>query len=214
MNNSEATPPEHTDGHLPQAMHPHGMVGVAFGWLMDVFNREAHRYACRRLDVGPSDRILEIGFGTGKLVAMLAKAASSGLVAGVDPSPLMVNTARKRNARFIEAGTVDLRVGTASSLPWGDGTFDKAAALHSFQFWSDPERDLAEVARVLRPAGLLLLILRMRDRTDYKSPVPNPLCRGLGGVEAIQSVVSKCGFERPIIEGRVGTSVVLTTRKT
>jgi ubiquinone/menaquinone biosynthesis C-methylase UbiE len=177
---------------------------------MDVFNRSAHKHALERLAVQPSDRILEIGFGTGQLIGMLAKAASSGFVAGVDPSPLMLSTAWKRNERWIHAGRVDLRLGTASSLAWADGTFDKATALHNFQFWSDPEHDLSEVARVLRPGGLLLLVLRTRDRRSDKHPVSNPLSReGNEGQKAL-AVLSRCGFEQARLEGEVGTSAVLT----
>lgn len=58
-------------------MRPQGMTGVVFGWLMDVFNRPAHKYALGGLDVGPDDRVLEIGFDTGRLSEMLAKEAPS-----------------------------------------------------------------------------------------------------------------------------------------
>jgi hypothetical protein len=46
---------------------------------------------------------------------------------------LMVSTARKRNADAVRGGQVDLRLGHAQCLPWASASFDKAAALHSFQ---------------------------------------------------------------------------------
>ncbi len=109
MDGSMPASPARAGKKLLQAMQPHGILGAIFGWSMDVFNRPAHKRALERLAVQPSDRILEIGFGTGQLIGMLAKAASSGFVSGVDPSALMLSTAWKRNERWIDAGRVDLR---------------------------------------------------------------------------------------------------------
>lgn len=198
------------EASLPQPMCPHGGVGVVFGKLMDLLNRRAHKFALHRLDVQRSDRILEIGFGTGQLIGMLAKAATEGLVAGVDPSKLMVETARKRNARLITRGGVDLREGTASSLSWQDGAFDKAAALHSFQFWRDPVRDLREVARVIRPGGLLLLILRAHDKRCNTGWLSNPLSRGGDEVQATLITLAGSGFEHACMEDKVAGSQVVT----
>jgi ubiquinone/menaquinone biosynthesis C-methylase UbiE len=66
---------------------------------------------------------------------MLASVAPDGFVAGVDPSKLMVETARKRNAQFIARGTVYLREGTALPLPCDDLQFDKAAVRRGKSFY-------------------------------------------------------------------------------
>ncbi len=197
----------------PQPMCPHGASGLVFGKLMDVLNRGAHAYALKRLSVSETDRIVEIGFGTGQLAGMLAKAARHGFVTGVDPSELMVETARARNAKYIKRGTLDLRLGTAAALPWPDADFDKAAALHSFQFWSDPLHDLAEVARVLRPGGLLVLILRAHDGSRPVDWLPNPLSRGQDEVAATIGALARTGFAAARAEGTVGSSPVVTARR-
>jgi methyltransferase family protein len=62
-----------------------------------------------------------------------------GLVAGVDPSPLMYARASKRLKGFAPRIQAELRIGTDGDLNWPDEHFNYVAALHSFQFWPEPE---------------------------------------------------------------------------
>lgn len=106
----------------------------------------------------PEDAVLELGCGSGRLIAQVAARAQRGFVAGIDPSALMVRHARFRNRRFIERGLLDLRCAASDDLSaWPAGRFDKIYALHVVYFWRRPERDLAEIHRVLRPGGRLVL---------------------------------------------------------
>jgi SAM-dependent methyltransferase len=101
--------------------------------------------ALDELALVPGERFLEIGFGGG---ALLRAAESIGVkVSGVDLSEAMVRRAK----------SLDVHVASAEALPFENGYFDKAASLNSLYFWPDPERALAEIARVLRPGGRLLL---------------------------------------------------------
>ncbi|MDE2112357.1 MAG: class I SAM-dependent methyltransferase [Alphaproteobacteria bacterium] len=197
---------------VPQAMQPHGFWGHVFGWLMDRFNASSHNFAFKRLEVHNSDRVLEIGFGTGRLARKLAKAARDGLVGGVDPSELMLQTAEKRTRKFRKKGRVELKLGDASSLPWPDATFDKAAALHSFQFWRDPACDLVEIRRVLKPDGLLLLLLRTHKKAGPKW-LPNPISRSGQEIAGALQLLTDNGFVGTRLEGKVGSSAILTARK-
>lgn len=197
---------------IRQSMQPHGFRGRVFAWLMDRFNARAQDFALHRLDVQPADRILEIGFGTGRLVRKLARKAREGFVAGVDPSQLMLQTAEKRTRRFRKKGRVELVLGDASSLPWPDAHFDKAAALHCFQFWGDPAHDLAEVRRVLKPGGLFVLVLRRRGRAGPKW-LPNPISRTQQEVVGAFELLSDGGFSETRIEGKAGSSPMVTARK-
>lgn len=197
---------------IPQSMCPHGKTGRVFGWLMDLLNRSAHKCAVRRLNVQKTDTILEIGFGTGQLMRMLARKARKGLVAGVDPSELMVETAQKRNRKFIAKRIVEVRRGDASSLPWKDASFDKVAALHSFQFWNDPTRGLSEIARVLKPGGLLLLILRAHRGRDL-SWLPNPASKDGRELAWLLDALPGLGFANVKLEGKVGSSAILTATR-
>src|SRR5208337_4612906 len=73
-------------GSPGQAGHPRGLVGRLFGAVMARLNHEMNRFTLEQLDVRPSDRVLEIGFGPGQLVAALAESAQEGAVWGADHS--------------------------------------------------------------------------------------------------------------------------------
>ena len=177
--------------HVPsQAGGPHGAMGVVFGWLMAWLNGPAYRHAAKLLDPQAEDWILETGYGTGHLAARLARIATRGMVCGVDPSELMARTAQKRVAGL----RADLRIGTADQLPWPDETFDKAAALHNFQFWPDPARGLAEVRRVLKPGASFLLMLRDHEGRQLRD-LPNPISRTGREAEGTLAALQSAGFQ-------------------
>jgi ubiquinone/menaquinone biosynthesis C-methylase UbiE len=199
-------------GGMPQAMRPHGFKGRVFCWFMDRRNARTQDFVLGRLDVRPSDRILEIGFGTGRLVRKLARKAREGFIGGIDPSELMLHKAEKRTRRFRRKGSVELKLGEAAALPWPDACFDKVAALHCFQFWADPEHGLAEVKRVLRPGGLFVLVLRRRRRAGPKW-LPNPISRNGQEVVGAYQLIAGAGFSQARIEGAAGKSPMITAVK-
>ena len=88
----------------------------------------------------------------------MAAREQRGVAVGIDPSELMVRHAAARNRRFVARGRAAVFTASTADLSrFGDRSFDRVYGMHVVYFWSDPRRDLAEVARVLRPRGRLLL---------------------------------------------------------
>jgi ubiquinone/menaquinone biosynthesis C-methylase UbiE len=143
--------------------NPRGMGGRLAGWLMALTNRDLNAWAIDQLAVRPGDHVLEIGFGPGLAVQALARRARNGYIDGVDVSPLMVEQATRRNAAMVKAGRVRLRAGSVSALPFDAGRFDKVLAVNNVQFWPELSDDLREVARVMRPGGVLAIVLQPRQ---------------------------------------------------
>lgn len=120
-------------------------------------NRKCAAWIIDLLDVQPSDKVLEIGFGPGVGIQLLTSSASAGYVAGVDASKEMVTQATTRNKKAIECGRVDLRHGSVASLPFADNTFDKALAINSMQVWPDAVAGLREMRRAIKRGGEIAL---------------------------------------------------------
>ena len=136
---------------------PTGLLGRLGGMIMARTNQGMARRTIELLDVQPGDRVLEIGFGPGVGVQLLGDLASSGWVAGIDPSQEMVEQATARNAAGIGTGRVELRRGSVEHLPFENATFDKTLAINSMQVWPDAVAGLREIRRVLRPGGTMAL---------------------------------------------------------
>src|SRR5262249_19011111 len=96
---------------VPQAMRPSGKMGSVFGWLMARLNGGAYRWTVDQLKGANPTSFLEIGFGTGHLLKLACRSLKLERAAGVDPSELMVETARKRLKRCAKKTTVDVAQG-------------------------------------------------------------------------------------------------------
>ena len=151
-----------------QLRRPSGWLGRLAG-LFFRFNREGIDWTIDLLDIRPTDRILEIGFGSGYGIQQAAAHATQGKVTGVDFSDAMMAQARRRNAAAIAAGRVDLHQGDAGKLPFPDYTFDKIFATNVIYFWPDPVATAKELRRVLKPGGrLALYVIAKEDLAGIK----------------------------------------------
>jgi ubiquinone/menaquinone biosynthesis C-methylase UbiE len=173
---------------------PKGRLGRLGGIIMARMNRKVAAWAIDQLGGRPSDRILEVGFGPGVGIELLATSASSGRVMGVDSSKEMVEQATSRNAKAIEAGRVELREGSVEPLPFADKTFDGALAVNSMQVWPDAVAGLREIRRVMKPGGRIALAFT-RHSGQLKSGVADLLtAAGFSGVRVVEMDEGFCAL--------------------
>lgn len=120
-------------------------------------NQKRSEWVLSLLDFRRADRVLEAGFGSGADIQRVSEIVTDGYVAGVDHSDVMVKQAGRRNAR------AELKLGSASHLPFPEGAFDKVFAINSAQFWTDASA-FSELSRVLKPGGIVALAVQPRSR--------------------------------------------------
>ena len=137
-----------------QLRNPTGFFGrVVMSRFFDRSSAAINQVTMASLKLEPADRVLEVGFGSGDLIAHMVPVVRDGSVAGVDFSADMVAVAGKRLAAPASAGKVDLRCASAENLPYDDGSFTKACTVNTIYFWPEPAAALRELARVLGAGG-------------------------------------------------------------
>jgi len=107
--------------------------------------------------LGSDSLVLDCGTGTGVMIRpLLSQLSLSPKVHGIDLSTGMLSAAKSE----LENGGVDVRlqVADARELPFADRSFDMVISAHMLEHLPEPGEGLREIARVLRPQGLLLII--------------------------------------------------------
>ena len=107
----------------------------------------------RRLAIPSGSRVLDVACGTGNLAIPLAR--SGCIVTGVDIAPNLLEQARQRAKTEGLQATFD--EGDAEQLPYADGTFDAVVTMFGAMFAPRPELVSSELARVVKPGGLLAM---------------------------------------------------------
>ena len=103
-------------------------------------------------------RVLDCGIGTGAFSTALIKSTPFPIeLYGVDISPEMINCASNQLERY--GVTPHLTVADARRLPYEDNHFDLVMAAHMLEHMVDPQATLAEMTRVLKPGGRVLLCI-------------------------------------------------------
>ena len=153
---------------------PEGEVGRAVGEMLNRVNANITSAVYQRLMLRDHDRILEIGFGNGRLLPALMALADDMTYVGLDRAKTMVTEATAHNAELVAAARASFRLGSAESIPCKDESFDRAFAVNVVYFWPEPVRALAEMRRVLRPGGLSIVASAIMAPGEEPPPFAKP----------------------------------------
>jgi len=125
--------------------------GEAYERMMGRWSRVAGEAFLDWIALSPGLRLLDVGCGNGAFTELLVERCAPSDVQAIDPSEGQLAFARRRP----NASAVGYRQGVAQALPFGEDRFDAAVMALAINFVPDPQHAVTEMARVVRPAGLV-----------------------------------------------------------
>jgi ubiquinone/menaquinone biosynthesis C-methylase UbiE len=118
-----------------------------------IWNEQMRDEAIDMLDLGPEDRVLDVGCGTGFATEGLLRETEH--IHGLDQSAHQLDRAYEK---FGKRGPVRFYLGDAERLPFADDAFDVVWSSGSIEYWPDPVATLRELQRVAKPGGQVLVV--------------------------------------------------------
>lgn len=169
---------------------------------------DLYRTVLNRLNVEPTDVVLEIGCGIGVGAALALREYELGAVHGLDSSPDQLDRAARVNAELIaeQLNRLVLRHGSALALPYADNQFDKCYSVEAAQHFEDLARFAAEAHRVLKPGGRLAVttfFLPSAGAIDNLRQLLDTVDNGIDlvvPIDSFQEDLLQAGFGRVSIE--------------
>lgn len=131
-------------------MDPHGLHRM----LHPAWFRPVHGVMARAVAAGPGERVIDVGAGIGNLSRRLAR--SGATVVCMEPDAASLTRARACG-RLAGAGTVEFLEAAAEHIPLADASVDAAVASVTAHHWADRGAGFAELARIIRPGGQLVM---------------------------------------------------------
>lgn len=180
-----------------QLRKPSGLVGrFLVGKSLNQSNAPLEDMGLELMELEPDHRVLEIGFGNGRLISRMAEVVSDGTITGIDISPVMISQAQKQNIAHIRSGKVLLEKASVADIPAEDETFDKIFTANTIYFWPDPLSNIQEVRRTLKSGGQFYCGLRLSEDMMRMRVVRQnrQIFRNLYSQEEIMAFFESAGF--------------------
>ena len=180
-----------------QARRPEGLFGrMVMRIVFDRGNAFLNDFTNELMSIQSDDRIIEIGFGTGKLIYRMAQQIENGFIEGIDFSGAMVSIAQKRNKKSIANGKVKIFEGDIDNMPHENEKFSKACSVNAIYFWPSPVHTAKKIADILKPGGKLYLAFE--DIEQLKQRKLNQEVFHLYSKDDIQDLLINAGFSNKI----------------
>ena len=144
---------------------PEGTWGRFIIRAMNIGHRPLWNWCLAKVRIGENFRLLDVGCGGGKMIRKLLDRHATLLVDAVDISAEAVAYSRKENRQYL-GKRCRIEQGCAESLPYNDASFELVTTFESVYFWQDVRKGFAEIYRVLKEGGRLVIGLEAGDPSD------------------------------------------------
>ncbi len=195
-------------------MAPGNLIQAQYDQMASTYDRRWQGYLDQSLrliqawlEILATDRVLDLGCGTGELAARLLNDMPNLEFTGVDLSAQMLTVAQAKCQIYPQA---KFQQASAAQLPFPDASFDWIVSSSVFHYFPNPKDVLAEIRRVLKPQGQVVILDWCKDYLvcqlyDWVLPWLDPAYVGCYSAREFKEVLHTSGLEIQQFE-RVRTS--------
>ena len=182
---------------VSQTRKPEGVLGKMMVNGMNGGHAKMADWGLSHLTTIAPEEIVELGCGGGRNAGELLKKYPSAKVTAIDYSEVSVGIATEYNAEAIKSGRCMVRQGDVSALTLPEGKYDLATAFETIYFWPGLEKCFAQVAKVLKPGGVFMIV-NESDGTDDASLKFEKIIDGMKchTIEEIEAALKSAGFSK------------------
>ena len=182
---------------VSQTRKPEGVLGKMMVNGMNGGHAKMADWGLSHLTTIAPEEIVELGCGGGRNAGELLKKYPSAKVTAIDYSEVSVGIATEYNAEAIKSGRCMVQQGDVSALTLPEGKYDLATAFETIYFWPGLEKCFAQVAKVLKPGGVFMIV-NESDGTDDASLKFEKIIDGMKchTIEEIEAALKSVGFSK------------------
>jgi cyclopropane fatty-acyl-phospholipid synthase-like methyltransferase len=174
-----------------QFKKPSGLFGLISAYLMIKVNKFKYEKLIKYLELQPKDKLLEIGYGPGIGINMIAKACPSCTIHGIDFSKLMYERASKHNKQYLDNGTMLLQYGDFLKASIVSNEYDKIFCINVVYFWNELEEPFKKVLSLLNTRGAFYIYMAT---PDFLKKAPENVFNKYS-IEQVIKALKSVGFE-------------------
>jgi ubiquinone/menaquinone biosynthesis C-methylase UbiE len=176
-----------------QFKKPSGFLGTVISSLMIKGNRHEYDALIVDLDMHKGEKILEIGYGPGIGIELIAKEYDSCIIYGVDFSELMYKRATKRNKSFIDDLRVKLLFGDFLQTEIHANNFNKIFCLNVIYFWDDLKQPFEKIRLLLKNGGTFCFYMAKKEDLSRLKFTPDDVFNKYT-IEQVVDALNLAGF--------------------
>jgi ubiquinone/menaquinone biosynthesis C-methylase UbiE len=177
-----------------QFKKPAGLFGIFTSNLMIKGNKNNYDVLITEMNIQPHDKILEIGYGPGIGINMIAEKYNSCIIHGIDFSKLMYKRASKLNKKYIDSDKVKLLMGDFITTKIDSNNYDKVFCLNVVYFWNELQTPFERIRSILKKDGMFYFYMAHKDFL-IKKKSPDEVFNKYS-IEQITEALNLAGFSQ------------------